>query len=1365
MPKQTKTFTPEERAEYRQKQQEDINELVNKIDEGVKNVFESGRFKDYLKFCSSFTNYSAGNTLLIAMQNPQSTLVASFKKWQELGRSVDKGQKGIGILAPVQIKTNENIESEREVTDDLGLKQYNEDGTVKTETVSEPVKRLAFKKVYVFDVSQTSGKELPTLADELTGDIDTERKKAFISGVQKAVKIPVEFENISSGAKGYFDSANQRIAVKNGMSDIQTLKTLFHEAAHKFLHDKSQNSVTSNLSRDDREVQAEATAFIIANKYGIDTSEYSFPYIASWSQGKELNQLKTYLNEIQTAAREICKSIDSELLKLKKRSLDTEELIADDELTNVQKTELFIERKEDRGFVFDEPTKDGLLKNAAAGGDIRDIVLEIESIDGSLSPDKALEEIISHYGDYEYSLDELKSLPENDKQKIADLYNANPYDEFGDDFDINKALQAEIYKSLSMQYFRKNILTEEITDKFGIEIESADTRKAMKESVNFGDGTMSDEDYEYEFKECFNSVTLKNPDNETMTFSSYTELKKELCDKDSKFVHRQREQREIAPEPDVPENNISESDVPPVPDYSTIPDDYIPPEPPENTDYPQPNFYEPPDYPADYYGNVSETVETPSPEISAENSPEEKSVDTDSQTKSEPKQPAKKFSNIIGNTPYNQLGQKSDLKYFHAAPDVTDKIAVKLNELCIKFSGLKRPAGTTFTVNKRDSEKYGDVVAKINAQNTVELKKKEFKPVNPNVIGNTPFTELENGKKFGFTVQTAGMLTKQLDESGIRYTGYKKSDKTIIAVSEKDVPELKSAYEKIKDFLVKRECRDFIAENINKAFESRGVKDFIKAMEDRFGIDNAAYVLGKTIAANADKYPPQTVKEIRRTKYSKNDGIKPLENVQPTLIGALYNDVSVRKKELDKEKEPIKLQLNSYFKDKHLLPHNRKYLDKDENGFPITRHENTSANEYYVQGYGWLDNDALEKARKEYPNTADFGKLITKANVNYVDDDGRTGQADIDYREYQAFTDITYSKENAERYSLAKEKLRELTGRTENAETPTEYYAVSRISENRYNIVTMGTDGTPDIVKKSLTKEQAAAVLEDIYYTKDNEQINCEIISHSDLQEMCNKHYLEQVKAAKEREGENYEERDVSFTDIKLSILPNPNKDVSDNLSHFVQAYVKVGDKYKTAGVAMVGTYDECRKYTDNAKAAERMPVPVCSIYQLKSGEENHNVRFAGTQELKMLGLRPDFKRYEKVYELPVSNLPESKTLPEQLEKVYMKWSVDRPRDFKGHSLSVSDVVVLDKKPFFVDSVGFKEIKNFLPEQAIESAQKKFLAEFDEKIKAVKSPDDLKALAETAKKLGIECEVDLNKQLGQQEIKAEKNVKKGGHKI
>lgn len=287
-----KEYTPEERAAYNGQKQAEMDEMIKKIDEGVKAVFQSEKYKEYLKFASKFTDYSARNTMLINMQKPEATLVAAYGKWKQLGRQVERGQTGIEILAPVAYKTNQVLETERPAVDEFGNQLYNPDGTEKMETIEKPMTGLAFKKVYVFDVSQTSGKELPEPVTELTGDIDSARKEAVFSALKKVTGIDIQFKDIQGGAKGYYSATNNEIVIKSGMSDAQTLKTAFHEAAHNLLHDPAKDIVTNKSPRNEKEVQAESVAFMVAEKFGLDTSEYSFPYIASWSDGKQVEQLK-----------------------------------------------------------------------------------------------------------------------------------------------------------------------------------------------------------------------------------------------------------------------------------------------------------------------------------------------------------------------------------------------------------------------------------------------------------------------------------------------------------------------------------------------------------------------------------------------------------------------------------------------------------------------------------------------------------------------------------------------------------------------------------------------------------------------------------------------------------------------------------------------------------------------------------------------------------------------------------------------------------------------------------------------------------------------------------------------------------------
>ncbi|MBD5116287.1 MAG: ImmA/IrrE family metallo-endopeptidase [Ruminococcaceae bacterium] len=302
-----KKYSPEEKAVYKEQKQSEIDEMLKRIDEGVKSVFNSDQYKEYLKFASNFTNYSPHNTMLISLQRPSATLVASYGKWRKVGRYVMKGETGIAIFAPI-VYNSDKCPKVKKGTDD--------EDAEKAKTVEEQFERIAFKKVYVYDISQTDGKDIPYFeSSELTGDIDLKKKRAIFRVLERITGIKIEFSDIRGGAKGYYDTAENRIVIQSGMSDSQTLKTAFHETAHKLLHDPKLEIVTVKSPRNEKEVQAESVAFMVAERLGLDTSEYSFPYIASWSNGKPLEQLKYALKEIQSAAKQITGAIEAELME------------------------------------------------------------------------------------------------------------------------------------------------------------------------------------------------------------------------------------------------------------------------------------------------------------------------------------------------------------------------------------------------------------------------------------------------------------------------------------------------------------------------------------------------------------------------------------------------------------------------------------------------------------------------------------------------------------------------------------------------------------------------------------------------------------------------------------------------------------------------------------------------------------------------------------------------------------------------------------------------------------------------------------------------------------------------------------------
>ena len=318
-----------------EKPAEKLKEITDRLEQGIAELFDSERYKEYLKVMSKFHNYSFRNTVLIAMQKPDASLLAGFSAWKNnFERNVMRGQKGIKIIAPSPYK----IKQEMQKIDPHTQKPViGKDGKPVTE--EKEVTIPAYKVVSVFDVSQTEGKELPDIAvDELTGDVD--RYKDFFAALEKTSPVPIAFENIEGGSHGYYHLEDKRIAINEGMSELQTLKTAIHEIAHAKLHDIDLNAPKDeqqpHVDRRTREVEAESVAYTVCQHYGLDTSDYSFGYVAGWSSGRELSELKSSLETIRSAAAEIINSIDANFAELQKAQ-DKEQTAGQEQPTREEK--------------------------------------------------------------------------------------------------------------------------------------------------------------------------------------------------------------------------------------------------------------------------------------------------------------------------------------------------------------------------------------------------------------------------------------------------------------------------------------------------------------------------------------------------------------------------------------------------------------------------------------------------------------------------------------------------------------------------------------------------------------------------------------------------------------------------------------------------------------------------------------------------------------------------------------------------------------------------------------------------------------------------------------------------------------------
>lgn len=310
-------------SEIQPSAQDRVKEITDKLEAGLKALFEGDNFKQYLDTMSKFHNYSFNNTMLIALQKPEATLVAGFNSWKNnFERSVNKGEKGIKIFAPAPYKKKKLQEKIDPETD---LPVLDKDGKPVMEEVTVTIP--AFKVVSVFDVSQTNGKELPTLGvDELKGDVENFEK--FFGILKEVSPVPIKFDEIDGTAKGFYHQVNKDITIKQNMPEVQTIKTAIHEIAHAKLHDHDLKKADIDNPKKDRnteEVEAESIAYTVCQHFGIDTSDYSFAYVASWGSGKDTPELKASLETIRSTASELITQIEDKLRGLEREKVAEQE--------------------------------------------------------------------------------------------------------------------------------------------------------------------------------------------------------------------------------------------------------------------------------------------------------------------------------------------------------------------------------------------------------------------------------------------------------------------------------------------------------------------------------------------------------------------------------------------------------------------------------------------------------------------------------------------------------------------------------------------------------------------------------------------------------------------------------------------------------------------------------------------------------------------------------------------------------------------------------------------------------------------------------------------------------------------------------
>lgn len=287
--------------------QEVLKDLTEQLEKSIQDFMESEKYKTFLSSMAKFHNYSLNNQILIAVQKPDSTLCAGYTTWQKQNRYVKKGEKGIRIICPAPYKK----EYLKDVIDKTtGKPELLPDGKAKQEIVQKVIP--FFKVGYVYDISQTEGQPLPEIADILEGDLG-EGLKSLKEAMLQVSPVPVCFQPIDGETNGFYSPAAGEIVVDSTLSEKQSLKTLIHETAHALLHNPEASS--SQSTRETKEIEAESVAYVVCQYFGLDTSDYSFGYIAGWSSGKGTPELKASLENIRNTSNEIISNVEQTLIK------------------------------------------------------------------------------------------------------------------------------------------------------------------------------------------------------------------------------------------------------------------------------------------------------------------------------------------------------------------------------------------------------------------------------------------------------------------------------------------------------------------------------------------------------------------------------------------------------------------------------------------------------------------------------------------------------------------------------------------------------------------------------------------------------------------------------------------------------------------------------------------------------------------------------------------------------------------------------------------------------------------------------------------------------------------------------------------
>lgn len=402
--------------------EEQLKQITEQLEQGVAEIFTSEKYTEYLNTMAKFHNYSFNNTLLIAMQKPEATLVAGYQAWQKkFNRQVKRGEKGIQIIAPAPFKEKQEIEKTDPETGEIVI---GEDGQPETEVVERVITK--FRVTTVFDVSQTTGEPIPEFeVSELEGDVLIYHD--FMESLKMVAPVPIRFIEIDGEAKGFYQLVDKYIAIQPGMSEAQTMKTAVHETAHAVLHDRDQMEA-EGIVKDQltREVEAESVAYVVCNHFGMDTSEYSFSYIASWSSGKNMKELRASMDTIRKTSADMIGQIEGKLKELQIERAEQEADVVEqtEEMSAMQYAEQTINRLEQERTIFSNDQRN-LIVNFAYKLDDREAMEKLAENLAESILDGNREAVLKLIGEAE---EQIESLPDS-MIGLSELHEAGFYSE------------------------------------------------------------------------------------------------------------------------------------------------------------------------------------------------------------------------------------------------------------------------------------------------------------------------------------------------------------------------------------------------------------------------------------------------------------------------------------------------------------------------------------------------------------------------------------------------------------------------------------------------------------------------------------------------------------------------------------------------------------------------------------------------------------------------------------------------------------------------------------------------------------------------------------------------------------------------